>query len=62
VPDFLPFLVKPTVAATDRVAHRTVRCALVTVGEVHVSPANRATDRWLGAWLAHRTVRCTTGQ
>jgi hypothetical protein len=30
------------------VAHRTVRCDLLTVGEVHVSPADRAADRWRG--------------
>jgi hypothetical protein len=46
VRDFLPFLAKPTVAATALVAHRTVRCDLPTVGEVHMSPAGRATDRW----------------
>jgi hypothetical protein len=28
----------------------------------HVSRADRATDRWPGRPLAHRTVRCTTGQ
>jgi hypothetical protein len=53
----------PTVGTSTLVAHRTVRCNLSTVGEVHVSPADRATDRWLGrGWLtgqssAHRTVR-----
>jgi hypothetical protein len=30
------------------VAHRIVRCDLLTVGEVHVSPADRAADRWSG--------------
>jgi hypothetical protein len=28
----------------------------------HVSRADRAADRWPGRPLAHRTVRCTTGQ
>jgi hypothetical protein len=28
----------------------------------HVSPVDRADDRWLRAPMAHRTVRCTTGQ
>ena len=28
----------------------------------HVSRADSAADRWLGRPLAHRTVRCTTGQ
>jgi hypothetical protein len=62
VRDFLPVLAKPTVAATTLVAHRTV-CALVTIGEVHASPADCAADCWRGrGWLtgqsgAHRTVR-----
>jgi hypothetical protein len=46
----------------------TVRCTLdspvrqLTVGSGHVSPADRAADRWRSRPLAHRTVRCTTGQ
>jgi hypothetical protein len=28
----------------------------------HASRADNAADRWLGRQLAHRTVRCTTGQ
>jgi hypothetical protein len=28
----------------------------------HASRADYAADRWLGRLLAHRTVRCTTGQ
>jgi hypothetical protein len=28
----------------------------------HASHADYAADRWLGRLLAHRTVRCTTGQ
>jgi hypothetical protein len=45
------------------VAHRIVRCDLVTVGEVHVSPADRATGRWSGSGChtgqsgAHQTLR-----
>jgi hypothetical protein len=52
VHDLLPFLAKPTVAATTPVAHQTVRCGLPTVGEVHASPADCTTDRWRGHdWL-----------
>jgi hypothetical protein len=35
-------------------AHRTLWCSLVTVGWAHAVPADRAADRWLSAWLAHR--------
>jgi hypothetical protein len=35
---------------------------LLTVGSCHASRADYATDRWTGRLLAHRTVRCTTGQ
>jgi hypothetical protein len=35
---------------------------LLTVGSCHASRANSVVDRWLGRLLAHRTVRCTTGQ
>jgi hypothetical protein len=58
-----------TVGPRDRLAHqtlsdayRTVRCAQPTVGTGHVSRVDRAADRWPLAQLAHRTVRCTTGQ
>jgi hypothetical protein len=46
----------------------TVRCTpdspvpLLTVGSCHASRADSAADRWPGRLLAHRTVRCTTGQ
>jgi hypothetical protein len=46
----------------------TVRCTpdspvpLLTVGSCHASHADYAADRWPGRPLAHRTVRCTTGQ
>jgi hypothetical protein len=66
VPDLLPLLVKPTVAPSVLLvhrtlsgAHRTVRCDQVTVGSGHVSPVDHAADRWPWAPLAHRTVRCT---
>jgi hypothetical protein len=50
--DFLPFLVKPTIVATGPEAHQGVRCILVTVGEVDVSFADLAVDRWHGhGWL-----------
>jgi hypothetical protein len=44
--DFLPFLAKPTVAATTLVAHQTVWCDLLTVGDLHMLSTDRATDRW----------------
>jgi hypothetical protein len=66
VPDLLPFLVKPTVEPlvplahrTLSGAHRTVRCDQVTVGLGHVSPVDRAADRWPRAPLAHWIVWCT---
>jgi hypothetical protein len=34
----------------------------LTVGAVHVSHEDYAADRWHRRPLAHRTVRCTTGQ
>jgi hypothetical protein len=46
----------------------TVRCTpdspvpLLTVGSCHASHADYAADRWPDRLLAHRTVRCTTGQ
>jgi hypothetical protein len=56
VPNLLPFLAKPTVVPSAPLAHRIVRCVQVTVGLSHVSPVDRAFDRWLRASLAHRTV------
>jgi hypothetical protein len=35
--DFLPSLAKPTIAARVPLAHRIVRCGLVTVGSGHAS-------------------------
>jgi hypothetical protein len=46
----------------------TVRCTpdspvpLPIVGSCHTSRAESAANRWPGRLLAHRTVRCTTGQ
>jgi hypothetical protein len=46
----------------------TVRCTpdspvcQLSVGSGHASPADHAADRWRSRPLAHRTVRCTTGQ
>jgi hypothetical protein len=52
VPNSFPFLAKPTVEPAVPLAHRTVRCGLVTVGSGHASPANCAADRWCGhCWL-----------
>jgi hypothetical protein len=42
----------------DRLPHQVYP----TVGAVHVLPADCAADRWRGRPLAHRIVRCTTGQ
>jgi hypothetical protein len=64
--DFLPYLAKPTVGSLGAVgAPDTVRCTPDSpvpptsrwLG--HVSRADRATDRWPGRPLAHRTVWCT---
>jgi hypothetical protein len=67
--DLLPFLAHPTIGPRGRLAHRTlsgahrtVRCAQPTVAVSHASPADCAADRWRWRSLAHRTVRCTTGQ
>jgi hypothetical protein len=69
VRDLLPYLAHRTVGPQGRLAHRTlsgahriVRFAQLTVGTGHVSHIDRAADRWPLATLAHRTVRCATGQ
>jgi hypothetical protein len=69
VRDLLPYLAHPTVGSRGRLAHRTlsgahrtVQCAQPTVAAGHVSLADREADRWRWRSLAHRTVRCTTGQ
>jgi hypothetical protein len=62
VRDLLPYGAQPTVGPRDRLAHRTVQCAQPTLGTGHVSRVDRVTDRWPLASLAHRIVRCTTGQ
>jgi hypothetical protein len=66
VPDLLPYLAQPSVEPlvplahwTLSGAHRIVRCDQVTIGSGHVSPVDRAADRWPQAPLTHRTVRCT---
>jgi hypothetical protein len=52
VHDLLPFLAKSTVVAPSRLAHRTVRCLLPTVGAGHASPVDCAADRCAGGrWL-----------
>jgi hypothetical protein len=55
VQDLLPNQAHPTVAPPGPL-HQ------LTVGAVHVSPADCAADRWRWRPLAHRAVRCTTGQ
>jgi hypothetical protein len=62
VHDLLPYQAQPIVGPRDRLEHRTVRGAQPTVGAGHASPADCAADHWPLAPLAHRTVRCTTGQ
>jgi hypothetical protein len=69
VRDLLPYLVHLTIGPRGRLAHRrlsgahrTVWCAQPTVAAGHASPADRAADHWRWRPLAHRTVRCTTGQ
>jgi hypothetical protein len=60
--DLLPYLAHPTIGPRGRLAHRTVRCAQPIVAAGHASPADYAADRWRWRPLAHRIVRCTTGQ
>jgi hypothetical protein len=48
---------RPLGTPDNLVVHGTVRCGLVTVGEVHVSPTDHVVDRWLGAQLTHQVVR-----
>jgi hypothetical protein len=69
VRDLLPFLAHSTVGPLGRLAHwtlsgahRTVRCAQPTVAAGHASPTDCTAGRWHWRQLAHRTVRCTTGQ
>jgi hypothetical protein len=69
VRDLLPYRAHPTVAPRGRLAyrtlsgaHQTVWCTQLTVGAGHVSRVDRVDDRWPLVPLAHRTVRCTTGQ
>jgi hypothetical protein len=63
--DFFPSLAKPTVGAWEPLAHRTVRCSLLTVGSATclariARPTVGPADRWLtGQSGAHRTVQCT---
>jgi hypothetical protein len=61
--DLLPYRAQPTVGPPGLLAHRTlfgayrtVRCAQLTVGTGHASPADCAADHWPRAPLAHRTV------
>jgi hypothetical protein len=64
VRDLLPYQAHLTIAPRGWLAHRTlfgahrtVRCAQLTVGARHTSLADCATDRRTRASLAHRTVR-----
>jgi hypothetical protein len=67
--DFFPILAQPTVEDLEPLAHRTlssahrtVRCPPSDRWLGHASRADCAADRWRSRPLAHRTVRCTTGQ
>jgi hypothetical protein len=52
VRDLLPILAQTTVVDSWRLAHRTVRCPLPTVGAGHASPTDCTTDRCAGdRWL-----------
>jgi hypothetical protein len=52
VRDLLPILAQTTVAYSWKLAHRTVRCPLPTVGAGHASPADCTADRCAGGlWL-----------
>jgi hypothetical protein len=57
VPDFLPFLPKSTVASHWSCGTPDSPVLPSDRWLSHVSPADRVVDRWLGTWLAHRTVR-----
>jgi hypothetical protein len=59
--DLLPILAQTTIASPSQMAHRTVWCPLPTIGGPRVTCGLRGGPlRWRP--LAHRTVRCTTGQ
>jgi hypothetical protein len=62
--DFLPYQAEPTASPPSSLAHRTlsgahrtVRCAQMTVSADHVSRVDRVDDRWPLKPLTHRTVR-----
>jgi hypothetical protein len=64
--DSFPLSAEPTVASRwslgtpdSLVAHLTVRCSLVIVGQADVARADCATDYWPDGRMAHRTLRCT---
>jgi hypothetical protein len=73
--DCFPKLAQPTVEGLEPLAHRTLSGAHRTVWctpdslvppydrwPSHASRADCAADRWHARPLAHRTVRCLTGQ
>jgi hypothetical protein len=59
VPDFLPYMAKPTVADAGAVGAPNSPVPPSDRWPGHVSRADSAADRWPGRPLAHRTVRCT---
>jgi hypothetical protein len=60
--DCLPKMAQPTVEDLEPLAHRTLSGAPSDRWLSHASHAYCATDRWLCRPLAHRTIRCATGQ
>jgi hypothetical protein len=56
VNDLLHLTIEVTIG---HLAHRTVRCSLVTVGWANVACTDCMADHWPDARLTHRTVRCT---
>jgi hypothetical protein len=61
--DSFPILAQPTVEDLEPLAHWTLSGAPIRDRWLgHASRADCAADRWRSRPLAHRTVRCTTGQ
>jgi hypothetical protein len=50
---------RPLGTPDSLVAHRIVRCDLMTVGLADVAGADCAADHWSGVRLVHQTVQCT---
>jgi hypothetical protein len=59
MPDFLPFLAKSTVASHWPRGTPDSPVPPADRWLSQVAPADHEVDRWLGARLVHRIVRCT---